>query len=541
MGAAFAGIIRVPLTSVIMIFEVPRDYSITVPLMIANLISYYISSRLQKEPIYEALLDQEGIRLPPGARNREELIEVAQGTRPPGEVLQASDTVEHASTTVGSKQSAWPVVDADGLLGMVTRAQLEEALGQGRQHQVIGELLPALGRGARLTAESFPHVHADHPLDAAMRRMAQSGLDVLPVVSRSNVRELVGVLSRQDALAAYGSQQKTVEPAYKESRTPVALLGGVLIVLAAMVALASFLNYFYRGERSARANQYYLDGSQLMAKERYQEAIEQYRSALSISHSGRDRLVLAQALEKAGRSNEAEIYYRELLRDKPDSGPANLGLARIANASDNLQDAVNYYHRAIYGSWPEQRQANRTLARIELVNALGKILGKRREAQSELLALEAEAPDDVGVQKQLGRLLLAYGLPKDSSGVFRKILGKEERDADAYGGLGEAELAQDNFRIAQRAFKAAIRLNAADANAAKRLELVEHVLALDPTLRGLSAAERFRRSQRLMESALGSLDECLGTMKGSPPRNLSTTLRHPAKEISVVSLRLQEA
>jgi len=78
---------------------------------------------------------------------------------------------------------------------------------------------------------------------------------------------------------------------------------------------------------------------------------------------------------------------------------------------------VNYYHRAIYGSWSEQRQANRTLARIELVNALGKA-GKRQEAQSELLALEAEAPDDLTIQKQLGRLLLAYALPKESPEFF---------------------------------------------------------------------------------------------------------------------------
>ena len=64
MGAAFAGIIRVPLTSVIMIFEMTRDYSIIVPLMIANMISYFISSVLQHEPIYEALALQEGVRLP---------------------------------------------------------------------------------------------------------------------------------------------------------------------------------------------------------------------------------------------------------------------------------------------------------------------------------------------------------------------------------------------------------------------------------------------------------------------------------------------
>ena len=69
MGTAFAGIVRVPLTSVIMIFEITRDYSIIVPLMISNLISYFISSRLQAEPIYEALQHQDGIHLPPGANS----------------------------------------------------------------------------------------------------------------------------------------------------------------------------------------------------------------------------------------------------------------------------------------------------------------------------------------------------------------------------------------------------------------------------------------------------------------------------------------
>src|SRR5438128_5833332 len=74
MGAAFAGIVRVPLTSVIMIFEITRDYSIIVPLMISNLMSYFISSRLQEEPIYEALQHQDGIYLPAGGRRAAELL-----------------------------------------------------------------------------------------------------------------------------------------------------------------------------------------------------------------------------------------------------------------------------------------------------------------------------------------------------------------------------------------------------------------------------------------------------------------------------------
>ena len=64
MGTAFAGIVRTPLTSVIMIFEVTRDYNIIVPLMISNLIAFFISYRLQQEPIYEALAHQDGVHLP---------------------------------------------------------------------------------------------------------------------------------------------------------------------------------------------------------------------------------------------------------------------------------------------------------------------------------------------------------------------------------------------------------------------------------------------------------------------------------------------
>src|SRR3954468_3395198 len=64
MGTAFAGIVRTPLTSVIMIFEVTRDYTIIVPLMISNLISFFISERIQPEPVYEAIALQEGVYLP---------------------------------------------------------------------------------------------------------------------------------------------------------------------------------------------------------------------------------------------------------------------------------------------------------------------------------------------------------------------------------------------------------------------------------------------------------------------------------------------
>ena len=83
MGTAFAGIVRTPLTSVFMIFEITRDYTIIVPLMISNLIAYFISYKLQRQPIYEALADQEGVHLPTAqSRSQAERIQVRQAMRP---------------------------------------------------------------------------------------------------------------------------------------------------------------------------------------------------------------------------------------------------------------------------------------------------------------------------------------------------------------------------------------------------------------------------------------------------------------------------
>jgi chloride channel protein, CIC family len=60
MGAVFAGIMRAPMTSVLMIFEMTQEYAGIVPLMISNLVSLFLASRLQRKPIYEELASQAG-------------------------------------------------------------------------------------------------------------------------------------------------------------------------------------------------------------------------------------------------------------------------------------------------------------------------------------------------------------------------------------------------------------------------------------------------------------------------------------------------
>jgi CIC family chloride channel protein len=196
MGAAFAGIVRTPLTSVIMIFEMTRDYAIIVPLMIANLVSFFVSYALQREPIYEALARQEGVFLPTGeARAGAEDARVGAALRKTCDLLAPADAMEAARERIrASGWNALPLVDDAGVRALVTEGELEAALREGRRN--IGEAYPA--------PVDFPFVHADQPLSMALQRMGSAGVNVLPVVSRANIRQMLGVVALDDVLAAYG-------------------------------------------------------------------------------------------------------------------------------------------------------------------------------------------------------------------------------------------------------------------------------------------------------------------------------------------------
>jgi CIC family chloride channel protein len=201
MGAAFAGIVRAPMTSVVMIFEITRDYAVIVPLMIANLVSYFISSRLQKEPIYEVLAEQDGIHLPKFGSRQQARRQVMQIMQPAGQVLSAEETIGRAlERTRGKAQRTWIVSNSRGVAGLLTREQLESAASSGS----VGSPISAI-----LKPREFPHVHADHPLDEALDRLGANHVDLLPVVSRANVHQLLGVVRLQDVLEAYGVAMKT--------------------------------------------------------------------------------------------------------------------------------------------------------------------------------------------------------------------------------------------------------------------------------------------------------------------------------------------
>ena len=191
MGALFAGIIRAPMTSVFMIFELTQDYQILVPLMVANLIAYAIATRFQPKPIYHALLEQDGIHLP-GPASR-----FAAGTSRAGDIMKPVSffipedaSVQQACNLIADKP--WDVFLAgtsNRIAGIVSRRDIEEASRDGRAEVSITSLL----------APDWAHVHADHSLELALQRFRETP-GLLPVVSRGEATRVEGVITLETIL-----------------------------------------------------------------------------------------------------------------------------------------------------------------------------------------------------------------------------------------------------------------------------------------------------------------------------------------------------
>ncbi len=197
MGTAFAGIVRAPMTSVVMIFEITRDYAVIVPLMIANLLSFFISSRFQEETIFEALARQDGIHLPRAeTRMHEGSHQVILAMRPATEILPANMNANEAMEKIRwSESTAWPVTDGRNVIGLLTFGQIQQAASAEAEPKLLKDLVDGT---------EFPHLHVDHSLSLALERMGTCQINTIPVVSRADIHKLEGIVTLKDILSVYG-------------------------------------------------------------------------------------------------------------------------------------------------------------------------------------------------------------------------------------------------------------------------------------------------------------------------------------------------
>jgi CIC family chloride channel protein len=216
MGVLFAAFLRAPLTSVFMVLEVSGNYSIVLPVILANTIAYLISRGLQPIPIFEEFTREDGLYLPSMEELREEsnlcLEDAMQTVTVP--MLEGSETISQAAFALASYKDsdsapAILVHCGDGLWYAASKEELEalfaSAGAESFEEPTTGSTeLPGVTLEERLGNERTPVLFPDLPLSSALPHFHRWPL--LPITNRAIRGSLEGVVFLQGVLNRY--QQK---------------------------------------------------------------------------------------------------------------------------------------------------------------------------------------------------------------------------------------------------------------------------------------------------------------------------------------------
>src|SRR5947209_19110654 len=156
MGVLFAGFLRAPMTSVFMVLEVSGNYSIIVPVIVANTFAYVISRGLQPMAIFDLLTRQDGLELPSMEEQREEgILHVEDAMQPAeGPVLDAKNTLDQALQQLDHSEIERVLVRlTPSGWGSVSKQELLTLAREGKG---------TTKRGARLSSEACTGLHDDH-------------------------------------------------------------------------------------------------------------------------------------------------------------------------------------------------------------------------------------------------------------------------------------------------------------------------------------------------------------------------------------------
>jgi CIC family chloride channel protein len=198
MAAVFAASARAPFTAILVLFEMTRNYSIMLPLMMAVAVSTLVAQLITRDTIYSIKLRRRGVEI---EERREapllQMITVGQAMARNFDVVSADTGLVELLEGIPAdgQPRVFPVLDHDKkLVGILTPSDIERALGKDLSTLTVQDI----------AAKSPVTIYPDQTLEEAVRRLGSQGLRQLPVVSRHDPSVLLGLLRHSDVINASG-------------------------------------------------------------------------------------------------------------------------------------------------------------------------------------------------------------------------------------------------------------------------------------------------------------------------------------------------
>lgn len=199
MGAFFAGMTHAPITAIVMLFEMTRDYRIILPLMLTCAVAATLSRWVHPESIYTLKLVRQSIRL----RRGQEVGALQSLTA--AEVMIRNVDVVHETDTIGdviafmqkTHHTGFPVLDAEErLVGIVSLSDIRRTPLEGRLERKVASVMTRPVVAVPPTAN----------LEDVTQIMTQRDIGRVPVIDPEGDDHLLGFITRSNILNAYNTR-----------------------------------------------------------------------------------------------------------------------------------------------------------------------------------------------------------------------------------------------------------------------------------------------------------------------------------------------
>jgi len=191
MGAMFTAVVRVPVTAIVIVFELTANFELVLPLMISCATAYLVAEGLSQGSLYQELLAAKGINLREETQVDPVLSRVCaeQVMHYPVETLSTDLSLDETCQAFSrSAHRGFPVVEQGKLVGIITQTDLGKFMGR-PQHLTLREIM----------TQRPVSVSPAAPLQEVLYLLNRYRLSHLPVTKRER---LVGIITRSDIIRA---------------------------------------------------------------------------------------------------------------------------------------------------------------------------------------------------------------------------------------------------------------------------------------------------------------------------------------------------
>ncbi len=233
MGAFFSAVSKVPITAIVIVFEITTDFNLVLPLMIGSVTSYLIADKILPGSLYDKILHLNGINIDKqdsseGILTKLTALDVMQQQV---ETLEAEMTLDEAVQAFAhSHHRGFPVVEDNKVVGVVTQGDLRKI----RDRNLLGQTpLREIMTCSPLTVTPIDS------LSNVLYLLDRYQIGRLPVVEG---RRLIGIITRADIIRAEANHLNCknkqngprLEPSYVvyQTRSPELGRGRLLVPIA---------------------------------------------------------------------------------------------------------------------------------------------------------------------------------------------------------------------------------------------------------------------------------------------------------------------